>query len=187
MGNEFFDGLGETITRTAKELSERAEGIYEAQKLRNRISGEERIVNKVKADLGNLIYSRYLNGESVDSEISVLCEEITQHVKKISELKDEAASKKGQKICPACQKAVDKEVSFCPYCGAACPDQPKEEENFAEASEEPEDCGPQEEAGEEDGTGDTPQEAGQSQDDAVEEEASETVESEASAEEEIEI
>ena len=47
MGADFFDGLGEALTKTAREIGERAEQIYEVQKLRNRISGEERMVDKI--------------------------------------------------------------------------------------------------------------------------------------------
>lgn len=121
MGTEFFDELGETITRTAKELGERAEMLYETQRIRNKLSGEDRIIDKIMADLGNLIYKRYSNGEAVDEELGALCEEIDQHMRKIAEYKEAMANLKGQKICPACQKAVDKEVAFCPFCGAACP------------------------------------------------------------------
>lgn len=127
MGADFFDGLGETLTRTAKEFGERAEQIYEVQKIRNKISGEERIVDKIMVDVGNLIYKRYRSGEVLDGELSVLCEEIHQHVLKIKAYKEDAADIKGKKICPSCEKAVDKEVSFCPYCGAPCPE-PKAEE-----------------------------------------------------------
>lgn len=141
MGTEFFDGLGETITRTAKELGERAEQIYETQKIRNKISGEERIIDKVMADIGNLIYKRHVNGEAMDSELSVLCEEIHQHILKIKEYRGAAADIKGQKLCPSCEKPVDKDVSFCPYCGAECPDpeKPQDEEPKEAVEDEPKD------------------------------------------------
>lgn len=143
MGTEFFDELGETITRTAKELGERAEVLYESQKIRNKLSGEDRIIDKIMADLGNLIYKRYSNGEAMDEELSALCEEIDQHMQKISEYKEAMANLKGQKICPGCQKAVDKEVAFCPFCGAACPmPEPEEDDGAAaEAGEEDDACG----------------------------------------------
>ena len=32
-----------------------------------------------------------------------------------------AANIKGQKICPSCEREVDINVSFCPYCGTPCP------------------------------------------------------------------
>lgn len=35
--------------------------------------------------------------------------------------RDAIAASKGEKFCPACHKAVMREASFCPYCGAACP------------------------------------------------------------------
>lgn len=136
MGTEFFDELGETITRTAKELGERAEMLYESQRIRNKLAGEERIIDKVMADLGNLIYKRYSDGETVDEELCVLCEEIDQHMQKIAEYKETMAGMRGQKICPSCQKAVDKDVSFCPYCGAACPNPEPEEAPEAEGDSE---------------------------------------------------
>lgn len=129
MGTEFFDGLGETLSRTAKELGERAEQLYGVQKIRNKISGEERIVEKVMTDIGNLIYKRHEEGEALDGELSVLCEEIHQHMMKIREYKGEAAAIRGQKICPSCEKAVDKDVSFCPYCGAECPEEEKKQDD----------------------------------------------------------
>lgn len=155
MGTEFFDELGETITRTAKELGERAEMLYESQKIRNKLSGEDRIIDKIMADLGNLIYKRYSNGEAMDEELGTLCEEIDQHMQKIAEYKEAMAGLKGQKICPGCQKAVDKEAAFCPFCGAACP-MPEPEEDAGDAAE-PEDacecgenccCGSEESQGE---------------------------------------
>lgn len=136
MAADFFDGLSETITRTAKELSERAEIIYETQKIRNRISTEERIMDKVFADLGNLIYKRYSSGEPMDEELSVLCEEVKQHEARINRYKDELAKRKGEKVCPDCGKSVSQEVSFCPYCGAPCPDMPKEEDEASQEQEQ---------------------------------------------------
>ena len=42
MAKDFFGTLGETLTKTARELSGRAEEVYETQRLRNKISGEDR-------------------------------------------------------------------------------------------------------------------------------------------------
>ncbi len=133
MANDFFDSFGETISRTARELSEKAENFYEVQKLRNQISAEERVVSKAMERLGGIIYKRYEGGESVDDEIAGICGEISRHVSKIHELKDSAAGKAGQKICPSCHHTIDKEVFFCPFCGTACEDKkekPQQEEEI---------------------------------------------------------
>lgn len=143
MGTDFFDGLGETLTRTARELGERAEQIYETQRIRNKISAEERIVDKLMADMGNLLYRRYKSQEAIDKELVTFCEEIDQHFLKIKEYKENVADMRGKKVCPACGKAVDKEVSFCPYCGAACPNSVKTDAaNAADEmqEEETQDC-----------------------------------------------
>ena len=50
MAKDFFGSLGETLTKTAKELSGRAEEVYETQRLKNKISGEERQIEKAMAD-----------------------------------------------------------------------------------------------------------------------------------------
>lgn len=127
-GNRFFDGLVKTFSKTTKELGKttrelgaRAEQTIEAQKIRSKITGEERIIEKIKVDIGDIVYRRHSQGDGIDSELSALCQEIDQHYLKIREYKDNAANLKGEKICPSCEREVDINVSFCPYCGTPCP------------------------------------------------------------------
>lgn len=138
MGTDFFDGIVKTFSKTTKELGARAEQTIETQKIRGKISGEERTIEKLKADLGDIIYKRHAEGEGIDGELSVICQEIDQHFLKIREFKDSAANLRGKKICPSCEKEVDLSVSFCPYCGTPCPTpEPAESvEDPVEASEE---------------------------------------------------
>lgn len=128
MGKEFFDGLGEAITKTARELGGRAETLYETQKMKNRISGEERQIRKIMAELGRIIYRRYLDGTPLEDSQRVLCEQIDQRMEKIARYKESLAGVKGRKICPSCGSSVDGSASFCPHCGAACPTRETEAE-----------------------------------------------------------
>ncbi len=127
MGNEFFDGLSETLTKTAREISERAENFYEVQKLRSRLSAEERLIDKTMTDMGNIVYRKYSNGEVMEGELGALCENISQHMQVIVGLKEKLASMKGQKICPFCQRSMEQDALYCPYCGASCPSPEPEE------------------------------------------------------------
>ena len=145
MGTDFLDGIVKTFSKTTKELGKttkelgaRAEQTIETQKIRGKISGEERTIEKLKADLGDIIYKRHAEGEGIDGELSVICQEIDQHFLKIREFKDSAANLRGKKICPSCERKVDLSVSFCPYCGTPCPTpEPTESvEDPVEASEE---------------------------------------------------
>ena len=146
MARDFFEELSDTITRTTKDLGKKAGQIYETQKLRSRISSEEQMIQKLKADIGNVIFEKYKEGAEIEESLRGFCEEIQQHMDIIAGYKDCAAELKGRKLCPACGKAVDRSVSFCPFCGAVCPTPEPEaaqgdvvdtetEETVAEASE----------------------------------------------------
>lgn len=119
--SSFWDDLGNTLTQKAKGLSSRAENLYEIQKIRNKLSAQERMTDKLMMDIGKMIYTRYEHGEAVDGEVGSICEEISQHMLEADHFRDAIAASKGEKFCPACHKAVMREASFCPYCGAACP------------------------------------------------------------------
>ena len=121
MARDFFDELSDTITRTTKDLGKKAGQLYEAQKIRSKISSEEQMVQKLKADIGNVIFEKYKEGAEVEEALKGFCEEIEQHLDIIDGYKDAAAEMKGRKICPVCGKSVDRSVSFCPYCGSVCP------------------------------------------------------------------
>ncbi len=138
MAKDFFDELGGTLSKKAQSLTERVNSVYEAQKLRSRIAAEERMAEKLMTDIGRIIYSRFLEDGEVDSDLVSLCEEIKGHEDAADELKADAAGKKGQKICPACRKEVDKEALFCPYCGTPLPEpEPEEKEEELEFEEIP--------------------------------------------------
>lgn len=57
--SSFWDDLGNTLTRKAKGLSSRAENLYEIQKIRNKLSAQERMTEKLMMDIGKMIYTRY--------------------------------------------------------------------------------------------------------------------------------
>ena len=116
--SSFWDDLGNALTRKAKGLSSKAENLYEIQKIRNKLSAQERMTEKLMMDIGKMIYTRYEHGEAVDGEVGAICEEISQHMLEADHFRDAIAASKGEKFCPACHKAVMREASFCPYCGA---------------------------------------------------------------------
>lgn len=128
MAKDFFDGLGESFAKTMREIGGRAESFYSEQKLRNRISGEEKQIQKIMEELGKIIYRRYRDGVPLEDMQKRLCEQIDQRMDRISQYKEEIAGVKSKKVCPSCGTAVDAEVSFCPHCGAACTTREPEEQ-----------------------------------------------------------
>ena len=135
MARDFFDGLGDSISRKTRDLGKMAGQIYETQKIRSKVSSEEHMIAKLKADIGNYIYEKYQNGEEVEDALRGFCEEIQQHLEIIEGYRDTAAELKGQKICRSCGNSVDRSVSYCPYCGSPCPTPEPKEEPVAEPEE----------------------------------------------------
>ena len=130
MAKDFFGSLGETLTKTAKELSGRAEEVYETQRLRNKISGEERQVEKAMADLGRIIYKRYKEEVPVDDAQKAICEQIDQRMEQIEKYKTDISELKikSKRFCSSCGSPIEKGAAFCSQCGAACPTEEPEEE-----------------------------------------------------------
>ena len=113
MAKDFFGTLGETLTKTARELSGRAEEVYETQRLRNKISGEERQINKAMADLGKIIYKRYRDGVPVDEEEKAICEQIDDRMAQVDKYKEEMDGVKGNRFCPSCGNPIGRNDAFC--------------------------------------------------------------------------
>ena len=143
MAKDFFGSLSETISKTARELSGRAEEAYETQRIKNKISGEERQVEKAMADLGRIIYKRYKAEIPVDDAQKALCEQIDQRMEQIAKYKSDISGEdeegfllekdiselkvKCKRFCPACGSPINKNDAFCSQCGAACPTEEPEE------------------------------------------------------------
>lgn len=119
MGKDgIFGDLGETISRTAKVIGEKADDLLELQKLSGRAAGERRQVQRKMEALGDLIYHRHVDGVQMDLEVSDLCDEITKRKMMLARYEEEIAKRKGHKVCPACGQVIRSDSAFCSYCGA---------------------------------------------------------------------
>lgn len=143
MAKDFFGSLTDTFAKAAKDLTGRAETIYETQKLKNKISGEKQQIEKAMADLGRIVYRRYQEGISVEEAEDAICVQIDERYQQIKRLKKEAEELKEQRVCPNCGSIVGKNDAFCSKCGARCPVPEEEDDNIADMEE------PVEEASEE--------------------------------------
>ena len=143
MAKDFFGSLTDTFAKAAKDLTGRAETIYETQKLKNKISGEKQQIEKAMADLGRIVYRRYQEGISVEEAEDAICVQIDERYQQIKRLKKEAEELKEQRVCPNCGSIVGKNDAFCSKCGASCSVPEEEDDNIGDMDE------PVEEASEE--------------------------------------
>lgn len=121
-----FDELGRTISNAAENVGRKTELFLEIQKMKSRLHSAQRAVEKSCRELGELIYRRYDEGEKMDSEVSLICEDIDQMKEVMEELQEELAAKKGKRICPVCQAEIAKESVYCMRCGSKVTEEEKE-------------------------------------------------------------
>lgn len=127
-----FEDLGKTISSAAESVGKKTEAFLEMQKIRAQILSAQRAVERSYKDLGELVYQRFDAGEGVDCEVAVICEDISQMMMSISEMKSELAAKRGKKICPICDAEVDIASVYCMKCGSKIEDVVPEEDDIEE-------------------------------------------------------
>lgn len=95
--NDFLRGLGQTITKTANNVTDKTEEFFEITKLRGQISGEEKIITQAYARLGEMLYKEYEAGTVVSEEIAEICKDIDRHKEKIEVLEKDLGYLRGKK------------------------------------------------------------------------------------------
>ena len=93
-----------------------------------------REIRKKYADVGEIVYKRYVDGDSMDEELAGHCEVVMGLQKELAECKESMAAKQGKNVCPACGISNPKDAVFCMYCGTELPgeEEEKEEEWFTQ-------------------------------------------------------
>ena len=137
MAEDFFGNLSKTLKKTVESVGKKTDEFVEIQKIRSRQHSLEDQLEKNYQDIGQIIYSRFQNGEAMDENLAGLCKDISELEKEIAFCKDEVAGKKGQNICPVCGAGVPKDAAFCMRCGTPMPAAEETVEEPSGASETP--------------------------------------------------
>lgn len=139
MGNDFFTELGKTFTKTAKELEKKTDSFLEQQKIRNKISSETRMIDKIYQDMGMVMYQKYISGEALSEDMAALCDDITERKTAVAAYYEELARLKGEKICPACGSNIQGDACYCPKCGEHI-EESRQDPGYAREAEDAQDA-----------------------------------------------
>ena len=122
---EFFEKIGKKASETYKSAAEKTNKIASETKYKMKISDCKSKINDIYEEIGKKVYQKYVLSGELDIK-----EEINDDLKKIDELSEEIKRYELQilelsdlKECGNCKKKIQKQVKFCPECGA---EQPKE-------------------------------------------------------------
>ena len=135
----FFDNLGKKASAAYDATAEKTSKLAKEAKLRMKINENKSDIKDLYEEIGKKVYEKHVREENIDIEkeleeectkIDVLSNEIDSNLKQCLELKD-------KKQCQQCYKEIDKNVKFCPECGAKQEDEVivNEEENQEQENE----------------------------------------------------
>ena len=113
----FFEDLTKRLGETAEFVGNKANEAMEVQRLKNQIRTLERNNEDDLAELGRVLYEKFLNGEELEAEEEALCEAIQDREESIEEYNEQIVELRGDTNCAACGKSIAKGMAYCPYCG----------------------------------------------------------------------
>ena len=117
---EFFDKLGKKASEAYKVTADKTGKLAKEAKLRMKISELKSQINDIYKEIGECVYQKHTRDGKYDiskeieekcTKIDVLSDEIDSNLKQCLELKD-------KRQCPNCFAEIEKDVKFCPECGA---------------------------------------------------------------------
>ena len=128
---DFFDKLGKKATEAYKVTADKTGKIAKETKLKFKIGELRSKIEEIYEDIGKKVYEKHVRKEeiSVEEDLAEQCQKIDNMSAEIEKLLKECLDLKDKKQCQKCYKEIDKNMKFCPECGA------KQEEVKEEAKE----------------------------------------------------
>lgn len=117
---EFFDKLGKKASEAYKITADKTGKLAKEAKIRLKIGELKSQINDIYEEIGKNVYQNHVNKETINlkekieencTRIDIISAEIEAKLKECLELRD-------RKQCPNCYTEMDKDVKFCPECGA---------------------------------------------------------------------
>ena len=120
---DFFSKLGDTISATGRDVSQKAKDLTGLAKLNMDIRAKEEYVLRQYTEIGKQYYEQHKEDtEQVFGEMPL----ITEALAEIEAMKNEIVELKGLKKCRSCGAVLNIEDVFCTKCGTKYEEPEKE-------------------------------------------------------------
>lgn len=132
---DFFDKLGKKASEAYKITADKTGKIAKETKLKLKINEAKSKIDDIYEEIGKEVYEKHLgksNSENFEQEIEDKCTEIDVLADEIENMQQQCLELKDKKKCTSCYTEIDKNVKFCPNCGA----EQREEEKVEVIKEE---------------------------------------------------
>ena len=121
MFEDVLSKLKKNFGETAEVIGKKTENFVEIQKLKSQIHTANHEIAQNYEEMGEMIYRRYQQGETMDAELTAICEDITELKAEVASCKEEIGQYRGENTCPECGASVPANAAFCMKCGAPMP------------------------------------------------------------------
>ena len=121
MFEDVLSKLKKNFGETAEVIGKKTENFVEIQKLKSQIHTANHEIAQNYEEMGEMIYRRYQQGETMDAELTAICEDITELKAEVASCKEEIGQYRGENTCPECGASVPANAAFCMKCGAPTP------------------------------------------------------------------
>ena len=133
---DFFDRLGKKATEAYKVTADKTGKIAKETKLKFKMGELKSKIEDIYEEIGKKVYEKHVKKEEISiNELLEECKQIDEMSNEIEKIRQECLELKDKKQCPKCFKEIDKNMKFCPECGAK---QEEEEAKEVEVLEKPE-------------------------------------------------
>lgn len=112
----FFEKVGETLAAKGKNVADKAKEVAEINRLNGLIHTQQNMIEKTYREIGEIVYENRADLEAGD--VSGQMEQLDALWKETRRLQREILKVKGLQQCEKCGAEIDRDVAFCPKCGA---------------------------------------------------------------------
>lgn len=112
----FFEKVGETLAAKGKNVADKAKEMAEMNRLNGLIHSQKNMIEKTYREIGEIVYENRAERDAVDLNSQI--EQLDALWKETRRLQREILKVKGLQQCENCGAEIDRNVAFCPKCGA---------------------------------------------------------------------
>ena len=132
---DFFDKLGKKATKAWKFTADKTGKLAKETKLKFKMGELKSKIEDIYEEIGKKVYEKHVQKEEISAnDLLEECKQIDEMSNEIEKIRQECLDLKDRKQCSKCFKEIDKNVKFCPECGAK---QEEEEVKEVEILEKP--------------------------------------------------
>ncbi len=117
----FFEKLGDSVSKGFNSASQKANDLVELNKLNSEKKQAQQKKDADFAQLGHMLYDHIKTPGSVEPDYSAVIADMDQLDATMKNLQDQINALRNMQVCPSCNSEVPAGTAFCPKCGAKMP------------------------------------------------------------------